>query len=268
MERTKHQVEVVVFSHGGDIPTDLILKVAENANLTRKRADSVAEIQGKVGIAHPTDDREWEQVVSGAKHGDVRVRMSTEGLASSEDPVCREGVFVFHLVPPPVRVSEDEWLIILKGLSNDEIVSALAMGEAPSGLRRFFFQETTESLAALAILCQGYLAAHGGAHLDGWDEIPQALRNQVNTPEKQDMVRKPSWWMQAFRQSSNWKNNLTNETQALAQQNRCEPEVTAAINNLVAAFEGGGDSPAVDAADAQIVPKAYAACKSLLGGGR
>ncbi|MFQ6044471.1 MAG: hypothetical protein ACE5PV_26770 [Candidatus Poribacteria bacterium] len=124
-------------------------------------------------------------------------------------------------------------------------------------------------LVALKILCEGYLAAHGGDNLDGWDKLPEVLQRQANTPEKQNLIRKPCWWMNAFRQFPNWENNLMNETKELAKQEGSESEeITAAIANLVEKFKIDGNSPAIDATDSQIVHKAYDACKSLLGGGR
>ncbi|MFQ6042926.1 MAG: hypothetical protein ACE5PV_18905 [Candidatus Poribacteria bacterium] len=154
--------------------------------------------------------------------------------------------------------------------SHAELLQRLSLLSPPVSIDdlREALEATGVLLTSLVIFCQGYLAAHDGAYLDGWDGISGELRNQVNTPEKQEVVRKPNWWMQAFQQSPNWKNNLMNEAKALAKQKRCDPKVTAAIANLVAVFEMGGDSPPIDAKDSQIVHKAYDACKSLLGGGR
>lgn len=131
-------------------------------------------------------------------------------------------------------------------------------------------------LVALKILCEGYLAAHGGDNLDGWDKLPEVLRNQSNTPEKRDLVRSPCWWMNAFRRCPNWKNNLMNETEELVKKTKelakregVESEdITAAITNLVEKFKIDGNSPAIDAADPQIVRKAYDECEFLLRGVR
>ncbi len=154
--------------------------------------------------------------------------------------------------------------------SHAELLQRLSRLSPPVSIDdlREALEATGALLTSLVIFCQGYLAAHGGVHLDVWDGIPEELRNQVNTPEKQNVVRKPNWWMQAFQQFPNWKDNLMNEVKALAKQKRCAPEMTEAIDNLVAVFEMGGDSPPIDAKDSQIVHKAYDACKSLLGGGR
>jgi|GEM_PF-3098576 len=43
-------------------------------------------------------------------------------------------------------------------------------------------------LIALSILCQGYLAAHGGAGLEGWENVAVDLRNKASETEKK------SWW--------------------------------------------------------------------------
>lgn len=39
--------------------------------------------------------------------------------------------------------------------------------------------DTLTNLIALSILCQGYLAAHGGMGLDGWDKLPNELKEKA-----------------------------------------------------------------------------------------
>lgn len=46
-------------------------------------------------------------------------------------------------------------------------------------------------LLALSILCQGYLAAHGGKVLKGWKDLPAELKNKVS--KNRDNV-KDKWW--------------------------------------------------------------------------
>ncbi len=263
---SKYQIKVVIFSHGGDIPTDLIIKAAENVDFTAARVNNVKQIRGKIGIVHPEDGKSWEQIISESDPGDVRVRMASGGFSAAPAPVCCGGVSIFYLVLSPCDVEQTEWCAILKGLSDDKIVSGLIRGEDRGNLKRFFFHRSMENILALAILCQGYLAAHGGDSLDGWDELPEALRNKVKTVKKQALVNRPSWWIQAFRESPYWKGDLTNEMKDLIEQKDLQPEITAAIDNLVMAFEAGGDFPAIDTEDPDIVHKAYDTCKSLLRG--
>jgi hypothetical protein len=114
-------------------------------------------------------------------------------------------------------------------------------------------------LTALAVLCQGYLAAHGGSNLEGWNGIPEELRNQAIS--KQKLVSSLAWWLKVFEHCPDWKNTLINATQELTEKKGHKPDITAAINNLVDALDRGREDTSIDR---QTVEAAYAACESLL----
>lgn len=63
-------------------------------------------------------------------------------------------------------------------------------------------KKNTPHLIALSILCQGYLAAHGGAGLDGWDRVTQDIKSKavekLKISDDKKNPTKKEWWKSAL----------------------------------------------------------------------
>lgn len=114
-------------------------------------------------------------------------------------------------------------------------------------------------LIALSILCQGYLASHGGAGLDGWDKVPDELKNKVQTEDNKNKTKGKSWWTSAL---GNDESKIQNELNAVPD----DPKINKHdIIKLITAIYTNGDT-LPNGKDGNLVAKAYSALKSILKG--
>ena len=213
---------------------------------TKQETKVCSELQNlqncKIAIAHIFKE-EWDSLIS--KYSpccSVRIRVSTAGFPHTPSPAkSNNGVYKFHLVSSTDHLEESGWNEILRGLSDRTTVAALVRGENPNGLRRFFVHEVQEHLAALTILCEGYLALHAETEKDNinsalqlmkWAEFQESERGQKVIQsvlnKRMDTVQQPKWWLRVFEQESfcedvkkEWKNTTGEE------------EIPLALNNLL-----------------------------------
>jgi len=109
-------------------------------------------------------------------------------------------------------------------------------------------------LIALSILCQGYLAAHGGAGLDGWDKVHQDIKDKaaekLNDSDDKKNPSKKAWWKTVLEGRKNIEDELDEEQKK-----------DGKIITLLDAIYNNGDLSKVDT-----VKEAYIDLKSILQG--
>jgi hypothetical protein len=114
-----------------------------------------------------------------------------------------------------------------------------------------------DQLSALSILCQGYLAAHGGKGLENWSNLSDELRACVASPEMQAKVSKLNWWRSVLSSSENWKERLEQEADEMARLRSLSDEFKT-VKHFAKAIEEGGEFP-------ELVEPTYQAIRRLLG---
>ena len=126
-------------------------------------------------------------------------------------------------------------------------------------LRQFILNKKLKPhLIALSILCQGYLAAHGGNGLKGWDGLLDDLKRAAksNWPKV-----KKDWWIPAFGTETDFKNTGVGKD-LMAMGKDCEKDKGA----IKALFNAIQESNGKDFADTYKVTKAYGCIKEILKG--
>lgn len=91
-------------------------------------------------------------------------------------------------------------------------------------------------LIALSILCQGYLAAHGGNGLDGWKNLPENLRKIVQSKGNKKKTEERSWWKSALGDNYNAK-DLNKELETVDKEKN--QESIKSINCLIDIIKDG-----------------------------
>jgi hypothetical protein len=185
-------------------------------------------------VCHLSREEDWENILTNSPQNAVRVRVSSVGFHKTNNkplPRLRDNkIYELYLVLPAKELKQEQWQEILKGISDLNNLKALVAGRNPQGLRSFFVHEE-EWLAALSILCQGYLAVHSQSsesrerEMDialkkiGWTE--DFIREQGNTlrlsnlGSKMGEVCAVSWWLNVLGNSEVLRVSLTKEWQAL-----------------------------------------------------
>lgn len=206
----------------------------------------------ELAIAH-VYMKDWDRLIK--EYSDpysVRVRVSIGGFHGKPPPTISENdVYVFHLVPSTDSLNA-EWQEILCGLSDKATVESLVRGENPGGLRRFFVHEVQAYLAALTILCEGYLAVHSAdiaCHADispalklmKWTEFRNSARGrkliQPDLSDKMSNVRQPEWWLKVFERES------VHDEVRKEWADTTESELPATLNHLLEAICNGKAIP-------------------------
>lgn len=99
-----------------------------------------------------------ESALSCAQCNSIFIHCSSAGRRG-KDHRKDKGLIVLELQPDFGELKKDDWKSILKQL-DWEVASAIEKGPPPETLRQFFGpHRSTTLLAAVSILCQGYLAA-------------------------------------------------------------------------------------------------------------
>ena len=199
----------------------------------------------ELAIAH-VYAKDWDRLIKEySRPNSVRVRVSIGGLHGKPPPtITNNDVYVFHLVPSTDFLNA-EWKEILGALSDKDIVESLVRGENPGGLRRFFVHEVQEYLAALTMLCEGYLAVHAenaDSHTDissalelmKWTEFRSSARGRKlmrpDLGDKVSNVRQPEWWSKVFERVS-FYDDMKKEW-----ANTAGSELPATLNHLLEAI--------------------------------
>ena len=201
----------------------------------------------EIAIVHIYGE-EWDSLIKNSLPGYVRVRVTIGGdFSDKPQPTVESGVYIFHLAIHAGDL-KTEWREILSGLSDKAIVASLVRGENPNGLRRFFVHEIQGYLAAIAVLCEGYLAVHAehpNCHADirpalnlmKWSEFRISEREQAlirqNLTEKINRVQQPEWWLKVFEQKS-FYNDVKKEWETTA-----ETEMPEALRKLLKTIFNG-----------------------------
>lgn len=176
--------------------------------------------ESTIAIVHVSDD-EWTSLLKDYSPPDsIRVRVIS-GDSCDELPIKEDSIYKFHLMIGAGDLTAKDWKEILSGLSDSKIVEDLVHGENPNGLRHFFVREKQEHLAALVILCEGYLAVHAGdgdyhgdirhaLNLMKWSQFRDSDGSQEwirqDLGGKMDDVCESVWWLTVFEQQSFYDN--------------------------------------------------------------
>ncbi len=198
----------------------------------------------------------WEHLCQVNPRGTL-IRVSSlgwSGMSTAGDPDRQKsGRYVLHLWPRCDEPSELDWRLILDTVRDAKNCQELVTGGNPNGTRGFFSRSGTEYLAALSILCQGYLAvaasADGGA-LDS-ESVRQALKamgwldystSQENAAVVEALakgipkVSTPEWWIDCLRgekgDASTVRRNLLSEWSGLAPQGAASENLETLLRSL------------------------------------
>jgi hypothetical protein len=108
----------------------------------------------KVAIVHCSPPA-WDSCVRAADPGMILVRVSTVDHVGAPGPLRDDrGIDILHLVPAVQSVSDDEWREIFINLLQYRGPQSL-----PRHIASMFRREQLPILAALLVLCHGYLVA-------------------------------------------------------------------------------------------------------------
>lgn len=222
---------IKIYSYGGDIPIERMIQSARNCGFNAERALTISEIQSRVAIGHFQDEQDWQQFISNADTGQVRVKMSTIGCSSTPESTSEEQItFIFHLILRPIEIQEHEWQAIFQGLTNEQVILALLNGGNPNNLRRFFFTQAAQTsffLLALSILCQGYLAVHSDSSF--YKNLEKSVKDLLgDVSQKAEDTEKFGWWTTPFPDESTLTEQITAELQS--------PKLPSEISNLIDAI--------------------------------
>lgn len=234
-----------------------IKKYAKQDTKTYSELQNLHECE--IAIVH-IYEKEWDSLIKNSLPGYVRVRATIGGdFSDKPQPTVESGVYIFHLAIHAVDL-KTEWREILSGLSDKAILASLVRGENPNELRRFFVHEVQGYLAAIGILCEGYLAVHAeypNSHTDirpalnlmKWSEFRNSNRDQAfieqNLTEKINRVQQPKWWLKVFEQKS-FYDDVKKEWETTA-----ETEMPDALSELLKTiFNGKAVMPPKIVADA------------------
>ncbi len=243
-------------------------------------------------ICH-VDDEAWSRLFD-TKRAGVLLRVSSHGwggMPGAVDPTSdSEGRLVLHLLPEAGAVEVEGWKRILETLELRENWRALAAGGNPNGIRRFFSRSGTEHLAALSILCQGYLAVAASADariLDvgsvreayramGWldySDRPENAAAVENMAKEWSKVSTPRWWIECLRgeggDTATVQRDLLSEWSGLAPQGAASENLETLLLSLGCRKSGealenreatGGEI------SAQVVADVYLELGKILGG--
>lgn len=120
--------------------------------------------------------------------------------------------------------------------------------------------DTLPHLIALSILCQGYLAAHEGEGLVGWDKVPPDIKRKVaekiKDPDPTKNPTKKQWWNSALGDD---KSKIQDELNAVPDKDESKSSVQKLITAI---YTGDDDTPIA----VEFVRKAYSALKLILQG--
>lgn len=89
--------------------------------------------------------------------------------------------------------------------------------EMPIRVRHLLVQPDRSYTRALYILCEGYIAAHGGkvaaVHMEGWDKLPHEL--QTTAQAKRDCTERTNWWTDVL--GTGWSQDVKRELVAFGE---------------------------------------------------
>jgi hypothetical protein len=203
---------ITIYSYGGDIPLETITEVCQQLNIEVECVDDVSLIHGDIALCHSMSEEQWQSIVSTASSGNVRVRMSTVGLAPTPQPILRlSGVIVLHLINIPDDLNESDWKVIFRNLTDASMINLFAEPYTMHEAKRFFFSVYPEFLLSFSILCQGYLATNSDSDYVavkkaltkmGWDYFKDSDNHaaiiHADILNKKSETKKRSWWLEPF----------------------------------------------------------------------
>ena len=268
-----------IYDHGGGGFVDNIRQAAPSLGIEANILFSQQQLceanelnEYSIVVCHLSKEEVWEKILKNSPPNAVRVRVSSVGFHKTDNkplPRLRDNkVYELYLVLPAKELKQEQWQEILKGISEPKNLEALVAGRNPQGLRYFFAHEE-EWLAAISILCQGYLAVHAQSsefreirtalERIGWTE--DFIKEQGETlglsslTSKIEAVRAVKWWLNVLDTRENWQDSLSKEWQAI--DGSPLPE---ALEQLLAAMvnESQIQSP-------KMVAEAYLAIANKLG---
>ena len=142
-------------------------------------------------------DSDWDKKGTGWRYDDLANRESIhvlvisgsqegakgDGSSDSESYHCYKKTVHRNLDNSTGFLSALKKLILLLGEDNHS--KAVSDWET-------LYPRSDSNLRALSILCQGYLAAHGGKSLGGWASLPALARE--NVLRLKEKTEEASWW--------------------------------------------------------------------------
>jgi len=140
-------------------------KLSDCQDLDRDQALQVA--QGAALIVAHASDKDWKDLISRAADDAVCIRVASGGFRHEPRAPSREGSkLILYLMQPSGHLNEREWCNIVSSLWKAHVRSALAEGQS-NPLNAYFRCDSVDNLAAVALLCQAYLAVYAESQPDG-----------------------------------------------------------------------------------------------------
>ena len=192
------------------------------------QAQALQEAQGADLIVAHASDEDWKHLISSAADNAVCIRVASGGFRHEPRAPSREGSkLILYLMQPSGDLNQKEWCNIVSQLWKADVRSALAEGR-PNFLNAYFRCDSVDNLAAVALLCQAYLAVYAESQPDGawgppclkeallrmrWPEFLESesksakrircqLQNRQLRDKLRDQVGNPSWWRGVFAEPS------------------------------------------------------------------
>jgi hypothetical protein len=223
--------EVVAWDGGGGRFLEPLIsalkgKLSDCQDLDRDQALQVA--QGAALIVAHASDEDWKELINRAADDAVCIRVASGGFRHKPSAPSREGSkLILYLMQPSGDLKEKDWCKIVSKLGKAHVRSALAEGWS-NPLNAYFRCDSVDNLAAVALLCQAYLAVYAESQPDGawgppclkeallrmrWPEFLESesksakrircqLQNRQLRDKLRDQVGNPSWWRGVFAEPS------------------------------------------------------------------
>lgn len=139
-------------------------------------------------IVHDTDWGGWE-------YADISNKDSIFMLVISGSPNGAEGdgspdSNVYHCYKRPVGRILENSSHFLSALS--DLIFFLDKRDTLTADWYLLYPKSVSNLQALLILCQGYLAAHSGKRLQGWENLPATTKYEII--RLKEKTENPDWW--------------------------------------------------------------------------
>ncbi len=161
-------------SAGFDQASDRLKQLLEDANINV--VSCMADLQkAPIAIVHTQDEEAWESLLKNSPKGSIRLRSSGGGILQPRHRVGENGVYEFYL-----QIQHDnphftcrDILLIFTELKKRGMAKAVAEGNCPCPLSKYFVKQATHNLSVLLILCQGFIAVHANARGEP-EDVPRA----------------------------------------------------------------------------------------------
>jgi hypothetical protein len=123
-------------------------------------ATEVALADADLLVAH-VEDSQWNDLIRHARKGGCSVRVSSESVRDRHR-TTDSGVVLLSMRRRHPEIESKDWVAVLERLLEEGVPGAVVKGVVPQDLQPYVGAPASDLLLALSVLCQGYLAVHGG----------------------------------------------------------------------------------------------------------